>query len=521
MSGDLKNPSKSIPNGTLYAVLVGFIVYLLQAIIMGGAFERVDLIERPYEILKDCAIFGTWYLVVAGVFSATLSSALGSYLGAPRILQAVARDRIIDALKPFAKGTAKGDEPLRALFLTGFITFGTIYWAGGEAGGSALNMVAAIISMFFLYTYGMINLAAFIEAYGETPSFRPTFKYFTWHTALLGTIGCISAGILVDYKAAIMAVVLIFVLLKFLERKRLRVRYGDARRGFVFSRVKENMLRLRSMKDNVKNWRPAILVFSGNPNTREILVNHAVWIEARRGIIFLANIFSGHLEDLITVREAAFKQLNNFCEENGIEAFPYVLMCDDFENAMTNLIQTAGIPPLEPNIVMLGWGPEPEDFVKILKRVTILKKSLVILKHDDQTIRKIPKRIDIWWRGRKNGSLMMILAHLMIQNNHWINAKIRVLRVVDKEEARGNALSSLEEIIEQSRVLADVEVIVTSSPYPQILKEYSKDADCIFMGFEVPDENDIANWYEAYMNMLAEMPIALLICSSVTDDVLE
>ena len=122
MSGDLKDAARSIPKGTLAAISVGLVIYLVQILILGGAFDRGELIARPFEILRDNALWGTGILVVAGVFAATLSSALGSYLGAPRILQAVARDKLLRPLQAFARGSAQGDEPRPALVLTGLIT---------------------------------------------------------------------------------------------------------------------------------------------------------------------------------------------------------------------------------------------------------------------------------------------------------------------------------------------------------------------------------------------------------------
>jgi amino acid transporter len=139
MSGDLKDPGHSIPRGTLAAVGVGFLVYFAQIIVFGGAFERQALIAAPYKLLHDSAIFGWSLLVTLGVVAAALSSALGSYLGAPRVLQAVSRDRILNFLRFFSKGSKKGNEPRRALLLTCAITIGVLLWAGNESGGRALT----------------------------------------------------------------------------------------------------------------------------------------------------------------------------------------------------------------------------------------------------------------------------------------------------------------------------------------------------------------------------------------------
>jgi amino acid transporter len=180
MSGDLKNPGRSIPLGTVAAVIVGFLVYGIQILLCGGAQTRDQLLTSSFETLCNQAIFGTNFLVVAGVFAATLSSAIGSFLGAPRVLQAVAKDRLIPSIRLFARGSSRGDEPHRALWLTLSITVAIIFWAGKDSQGGAFNILAAVVTMFFLYTYGMINLAAFVESFAGNPSFRPRFKYYHW-----------------------------------------------------------------------------------------------------------------------------------------------------------------------------------------------------------------------------------------------------------------------------------------------------------------------------------------------------
>jgi len=309
MSGDLKDPGRSIPRGTLAAVGVGFLIYLGQILVCGGAYPRLseagpDLITRPYQCLRDSALFGLTFLVSAGVFAATLSSALGSYLAAPRVLQAVSRDPVLPFLRPFGKGTRLGDEPRRALILVGVITAAVLFWAGNESEGGALNAVAAVVTMFFLFSYGTINLAAFIEGAGGNPSFRPRFKFFHWATGLAGALGCVSVALLINLEAAVAAGLLVAGLVWYVRRQQLRSTFGDARRGFLYRTVRDNLIRMADMQEDPRNWRPTVLVFSGNPETREILVSYGVWLEAGRGIVLLAHILPGAFEDLAARRHS-------------------------------------------------------------------------------------------------------------------------------------------------------------------------------------------------------------------------
>ena len=355
MSGDLDDPGRSIPRGTLAAVGIGFLVYFAQIVIGGGAWDRVDLIENPFALLKDNALFGFSWIVVAGVIAATLSSAMGSYLGAPRVLQAVSRDRILKFLFLFAKGAQKGDEPRRALLLTFGITLLVLLWAGNETGGASLNGIAAIITMFFLYSYGMINLSAFIEDFGDNPSFRPQFRFYHWSLALVGSLACVTVSILINWKAALAAILIILSFLWYIKTRHLKAAFGDARRGFVYNAIRKNLLRLDRMPEHTKNWRPTVVAFSGTATTHEPLVKYATWIAAKRGLVYLAHILEGKFAELAPRRPGAIQELRKFCREKDIDAFPAIVMADSLEKGVSMMLQAVETGPIRPNIAIMGW----------------------------------------------------------------------------------------------------------------------------------------------------------------------
>ncbi|MHC4872953.1 MAG: amino acid permease [Planctomycetota bacterium] len=526
MSGDLEEPEVSIPKGTLWAVAAGFAVYLLQIIICGGAFDRTDLINAPYDILRENALFGLSFIVAGGVFAATLSSALGSYLGAPRVLQAVSRDPVMLFLKPFGKGSVKGDEPRRALLLTAVITFGVLLWAGNEAEGASLNAVAAVITMFFLYTYGMINFAAFVEAAGNNPSFRPRFKYFNWLLALLGALGCIGVSFLINALAAVIAVVIIAALFWYIRTRQLKSTFGDARRGFIYSNVRKNLLWLNTMTEDSRNWRPTILVFTANPESREKLTTYAVWLESGRGFVILTQLLVGKFEELAPRREAAEKQLKNLCQEKDIQAFPLAAVSENLEQGIEMILQTASVGPIKPNLAVFGWTGRgnAEKFASHLRMSRSLGMSLVVVKADnlpDYTSKKKKKYVDLWWRGRKNGGIMIILAWLLTQNWEWEGVTVRVLRVVDNDAGKDPAAEALRELTATARVDAEVKTIVSEAPFRSILHEHSKEAECVIFGFEPPEEGHAESWKLLYDSYIRDLPAAILVSSAETEDLLE
>lgn len=523
MSGDLRDPSRSIPAGTLAAVGTGFLVYLIQIVLVGGAQTRPQLIGSSFETLCRQALFGSGSLVVAGVFAATLSSAIGSFLGAPRILQAVARDDLFRVLHPFAKGAPRSDEPHRALLLTLAVTAAIIFYASGDSGGDAFNVMAAVVTMFFLYTYGMINLAAFVESAARNPSFRPRFRYYHWSSAGLGAAACVGAAFLIDAAAAMLAVVIVALIYLALRRRILKVRFGDARWGFVYSRVRAHLLKLSAMPSHPKNWRPIILVLTGKPEERLTMAAFALWIGEERGLVTLARVLVGELDELARHRETAIAQLNKFLAENGFRALSTVVVFKSLDDGLNALIQAHPVSPLQPNTVMMGWSDDParcDSFVEILNSVKLLNKSLILVRDGGLHNVQGKRKIDVWWRGKENGSLMMLLTYLLTLNQEWSDASVRLLRLIQEEAGRKPATEALEQLLEAARVGGEAEVIVSQDGFAEVLHRYSRNASVVLLGFNVPEIGSSSEFQRRFDAMLEGLPTTLLVCSSGEADVL-
>ena len=524
MSGDLEDPKRAIPVGTLAAVGVGFVVYAGQILLCGGAQTQAQLLNSSFETLREQALFGMGFFVSAGVYAATLSSAIGSFLGAPRVLQAVARDKVVPVLNPFARGTAKGDEPRRALILTLAISVAIIWWAGGDSQGGAFNILAAVVTMFFLYTYGMLNLAAFIESFAGNPSFRPRFRYYHWTSAICGTLACAAAAFLVDPLAAVMAAILLFGLYNWLRRRMFKVRFGDARWGFMYSRLRANLLKIARMPTHSKNWRPTILVLTGNPEDRSTMTLYALWIGEERGLVTLARILEGNFLEIAKLRETAMTQLKRFLLENDFDALSTVVVSPNINDGLTALIQGHSLGPLSPNIVLMGWSSEKENvisFVRLLNTVRLMGKSLIVLKDNGLPKGTYNRRIDIWWRGHENGSLMIILGHLLTLNWEWSEARIRLLRLIQNEAGKAPSKKALTDLVDAARVDAEVAIIVSEDSFINVLHRHSNDASVVMLGFIVPEEEDAHGFQESYEKMLKNMPTTLLVSSSGEADLLE
>jgi amino acid transporter len=192
MSGDLRDPGKSLPAGTFAAVGLSLLVYLGAAVVFAGSLPGPILVS-DYHSMKRVATLD--WLIDAGLIAGTLSSAMASFLGAPRILQSLARDRIFPLLMPFARGVGPNANPRRAVLLSGAIAMVTISLGN-------LNFIASVVSMFFLITYALLNYATFYEARGASPFFRPRFRFFHARLSLVGALGALGAMIAIDPPAS-------------------------------------------------------------------------------------------------------------------------------------------------------------------------------------------------------------------------------------------------------------------------------------------------------------------------------
>ncbi len=526
MSGDLENPSRAIPRGILAAVFTGFIVYGVQLFLCGAAIPREQLLDmtRGLGNLMEIAVFRAGFLVVVGVLLASVSSALGSMMGSPRILQALARDNIFPVFRPFAVGAKKGDEPRRALILSSIIGVAVLLYAGNGGGGAALNFVASLITMFFLTVYGIINLAAFVESFGLNPSFRPRFRFFHWSTAVLGAAGCVWAMVLIDVKAAAVATVGMALVVAYTRKRQLKATFGDARRGFFYSRVRSNLLKLRNMPQHPKNWRPTIMVLSGLPSARPVLIRYAEWLSCRMGIVSLVQVVrSTQEEGIAALRNRALANAMAFVEENSLEAFPEAVVTSDFDEALPVLLQSHSIGPIKPNLLLMGWPQEPGRIVRAISHARTAYEvgmSVVLLSSGASDGKRGRNRIDIWWLGQENGSLMLILAHLLRQNWAWRHARLRVLRKVSDEAAREPASAALRALVEGGRVEAEVSVVVSKDPFEEVLHRESADASLVFLGFKVPERGSEEEFFRRMGAMVRDLPTTLLVCSSGDADLL-
>ena len=516
MSGDLKNPGKSIPNGTLLAIGFTALIYVIQLVLLAGTTDATILDEKPFGALQDMSIFAP--LIVAGVFAATLSSALGSFLGAPRILQAMGKDRLLKPLVFFGAGYGHADEPRRATVLSLVIAIGVV-WAG------SLDAVAQVISMFFLIAYGMINLSAFVEGRAGNPSFRPRFKLFGWPAALAGTIGCSIAMVKIDESYAIIAMLIAGSLYLWL-RGRAKGDWGDAKRGYVFARTRQNLLTLEAMTPDPKNWRPVLAVLTDDIDKDGQMVSCASWLESGRGLLSVLEVVvdpQGALDQRLDIRQECAARVHRVLHERKIVAFADAVVLSS-RDQLDAVIQAYSIGSLRPNTVMLSipsinQKEKREQLVQAIHTLASFGLNFAVYK-SARTKSVGREKIDVWWHGQRNGSLLTLFAYLTSRHPGWSKARIRMLRVVKTSAEQTAARTNLKQMVAAARLVVDVEVILSEQPISDLIVDQSSSADLVFLGLAQKNVLDFEAFLQEREELLAKLPATVLVLSNGEADLL-
>jgi solute carrier family 12 sodium/potassium/chloride transporter 2 len=288
MSGELANPRRSIPRGTLSAIGVSLLVYLALAAWLALRVQPSELLEN-YTVLVDRSVWGP--AVLAGILGATFSSALSSLVGAPRILQALAEHEILPASRWLARRSPAG-EPRHAMLVTVGIVLAALMLR-------RLNVIAPLITMFFLITYAMINVVVLIEQSLGLVSFRPILK-IPRLVSLIGASGCIFAMFVVNPTFALVAVVAVVALHAYLVRKSLRTPYGDVRSALFVAGAEWAVRRVAGMTGSERAWKPNLLIPVEEPHEVELLYDLLRDVAYPKGFVRLLGLSGRHrYEDLV------------------------------------------------------------------------------------------------------------------------------------------------------------------------------------------------------------------------------
>uniref|UniRef100_A0AAQ5XJY9 Solute carrier family 12 member 1 n=1 Tax=Amphiprion ocellaris TaxID=80972 RepID=A0AAQ5XJY9_AMPOC len=384
ISGDLKDPQKAIPKGTLLAIVITGITYLAVALCVSATIVRdatgniTDAILNPgkpcngstaaacelgfdfsscetetcdfglmnnFQMITLVSGFGP--LIIAGTFSATLSSALASLVSAPKVFQALCKDNIYTALRFFAKGYGKNNEPIPGYILTFFISVAIILIAN-------LNVIAPIISNFFLASYALINFSCFHASWAKSPGWRPAYKYYNMWLSLLGAVLCCVVMFVINWLYALLTYGIELLLYIYVTVKKPAVNWGSSTQAVTFVSAVGNALSLSGVDDHVKNFRPQILTLTGSPRARPALLDLAHSFTKTYGLCLTCEVFvvgSTALQDL----NAGMERNQMYLRKTKRKAFYAAVACDNFRDGTESLLQASGLGRMKPNTLMIGF----------------------------------------------------------------------------------------------------------------------------------------------------------------------
>jgi solute carrier family 12 (sodium/potassium/chloride transporter), member 2 len=475
MSGELKNPKKSIPLGTISAIAICYVIYILSGYWLARVASPEELVSN-YNVMIDYAFWSP--AVLAGLLGATFSSALASIVGAPRILQALGDHRIFPGGEFFSK-LANNGEPRNAILLTGGIVIVTLMVRD-------LNTIAPLITMFFLITYMMINLVVFIEQRMDMISFRPTFP-IPRYVPLIGTLGCLFTMFIINATFGLIAIGFVIAAYLYLASRKLKVPYGDMRSGLFVSLAEWAAKRVSLLpENNERAWKANLLV--PVRTSRELrgsfgLIRNLVYPKGSIKLIGVADKMSTD-----ELRDSLFTLASSFSRENVYTRWS-VIDSNNYKEAVLNSLQTLQGTFFKPNILFLRLSATTEkdaETYSIINEAQFYNMGLLLFVEDP--VAQLGRRasINVWIREKSPewdlsmdlGNIDLALLSAFKLKKNW-GAEMRLITVV-KESQVEDAYEYLENLLGVAR-LKDVIPHVEIGSFKEALRT-APQADVDFFG---------------------------------------
>ena len=475
MSGDLKDPKKSIVRGTFSAIIVTMIIYILIAVLF--SFINKDIIIQGYRngtpygvILTELFGLGKPFpenlpgiFILLGVLFATASSALSVFMTGPRTAQYLAKDGILPKKLSFLQYDFKkgGTEPRYAILATFFVGL-IIIWMGD------ISFAAIVVGILFLVVYGWVNGAAFLERVSRNPTFRPTFNGH-WLISLYGFIACIVIISLFDWRVGIFVFVSQYIIFRLILKYKSEGKLEGVWWGFFFTIVSKVLSKLKTIALDSRNWRPIVSAYA---------YSSGAWKETGHMAEEIAT-FQGwaHLNVISTSSKDDEAELDSLTIPSAM-----VRVSDPTKTILT-LLQTSNPVGINPNTILLEYNPKADN-VSILNKILSMGKDIILFKGGENL--NSEERLDIWWRGERNGNLMVLLAFIMnrsLTDQGGEGYKVRIIRKLQEGEEVDSTREEISSLLNRARLSGEILIIPSDSdPFIDTLEKVSKDASLIMAG---------------------------------------
>jgi len=491
LSGDLKNSRRSIPLGTLTATLVGMIVYVLVVLKLAYSLPP-ETLAADQLAMSRIALWGP--IIPIGLAAATLSSAIGSILIAPRTLQALAGDQTFPStfVNNFLnKGKGETNEPVNATLVTAVIVI--VFVSMGS-----VDFVAKIISMFFMITYGSLCLVSFLEHFAGNPSYRPTFRS-KWYLSLIGAAACFIMMFQMAPLYALLALLAIVGI--YLSLKRGRKEADDLStmiKGVLFQLTRKLQLLIQKKQAEVAlaNWRPSFIAISSASLWRLAPFDLLRWISHYYGFGTFIHHIKGPLDDPHQAEsKIKLEQMINQVTESHAGIYVDTIISPSFKTAVAQIVQLPGIAGMENNSVLFEFHEDhPEAIADIIDGshfASIVDFNIAVLRSSDRHF-GYKKRIDIWLTpgDYSNANLMILLSYILMGHPEWKGCKIELFAAFEASDMDRH-VAQLNRLIDGGRIpiakknLQKIPWDKDKSSYEAMVTRHSESADLVIMGFSL------------------------------------
>ncbi len=489
LSGDLKNPRQSLPRGTLAATLVGMVAYV--CIVLKLHFSAPpEALAGNQLIMADIAVWGP--IIYMGLGCATLSSAIGSVLVAPRTLQALGADANVPGSGIsgwLAQGHGKQNEPRNATLITGVMAL-IIVLLGN------VNLVARLISMFFMVTYGALCAISFLEHFAARPSFRPAFRS-RWYISLLGAVMCLFMMFQMDPLFALLALLLMTALYQGMRRA--KGREGDLAamfQGVMTQAMRYMHVRLqRRRRDELHDeWRPSIIMVNDRTFDRRSPLTMMRWLCHRHGFGTYLHHIHGMLNAESFVDSLSAKEhLVEMARLQRSTVYMDTIVSPSMISALAQSLQIPGVTGTPNNIVMFEFArqDEPEvveDLVQNCLFAASTDKTLLVLRHGEYYFGE-RDTIHIWLSpdDRENATMMILLSYILLGHPEWHEATIKVFVALGEESANSIENEFRRHQLQGRLPIADKNIVfIPASPkasFQEMVAARSASAALVVVGF--------------------------------------
>ena len=486
LSGDLADPRRSIPLGTMAATLTGMVVYVLVVIKLHLSASPEDLAADPL-IMEQIAVWGP--MVLIGLAAATLSSAVGSVLVAPRILQALAGDRVFPAGNAFlSRGSGEANEPVNATLVTAVIAVGFV--AIGD-----IDSVAQIISMFFMLTYGTLCAVSFLEHFAGNPSYRPSFRS-KWYLSLAGSVICIVMMFQMStFYAGLSLTVMVGIYLGIRS-------LGVGGRGlaavfqgvtFQLTRWLQIFMQKKHATARSRDWRPSFFALSRHTLDRLAPFEVLKWISHQHGFGSFIHYVEGHLsrEQLAESRRILHRMISR-TQAGQAGIYVDTVVSQSFMSAVEHGLQMPGVSGLETNSVLFEFAADhPGELVEICEASKLsgsLGYNTCVLRSSENSF-GYKRNLHVWLTryDETNTNLMILLGYIILGHPDWKRGEITIF-VTFPSQVLKEQTDELHDRIASGRLpisLRNVRALPRDDevPFDRLVEQHSDDADLIVLGY--------------------------------------